>query len=107
MKDGRFENQAEIYQALLSGKKIATAALPTTYFHLEGNFFKNEQGTRCSISFKDPEDWILFAVSRTCQAFISKHGEMKYALEGSIDAGLYTQSNDYERAPGFDKKEEV
>lgn len=108
MKDNRFETKAEIYQALVDGKKITSKYKWDSggYYHLVRGELKSAEGKKVAMTFHCPGDWFLFEPSkRLAQAFVSKHGEVKYAIAESIDAGLLIRSEDYERAPGFDREE--
>lgn len=53
-----FKNQAEVYQALLDGKKISMEGLQEKqYFYLKYGFFVHEDGKRSIDGFCDPSIW--------------------------------------------------
>lgn len=60
MKNGKFETQAEIYQALLNGKKIRCSSwLPKFYIHLIDGSLRDDAGIKAVGEFYKPTEWEL------------------------------------------------
>lgn len=56
-----FETQAEIYQALLGGKKITSCLFKTIkYFHLKNGSLIDNMNRISVESFSSPEDWYVY-----------------------------------------------
>lgn len=61
MKDGKFETQAEIYQALLDGKKIRMNTWADVYYlYLEKGMQKDERGAPAAYHFDYPCNWPIY-----------------------------------------------
>ena len=61
MKDGRFETQAEIFQALLNGKKIKYARwVIGEYVFLNNKTLKHENDEDAYLSFALPTNWSIY-----------------------------------------------
>ena len=61
MKDGKFETQAEIYQALLNGSKICNIYwIQRKFCALENGNIVNDIGISFPTYFQVPSDWVVY-----------------------------------------------
>jgi len=61
MKDGKFETQAEIFQALLDGKKVKHVSWDKgEYVFLNTKTLKRENGDDALPSFSMPTNWSIY-----------------------------------------------
>jgi hypothetical protein len=83
MKNGRFETQAEIYQALLDGKKITRATFDRDqYVELVDGY---QKGTAAPWRFIDPTNWILYEEPKPKRKLYRR----KWVTHGGFDGRSY------------------
>ena len=111
MKDGRFETQAEIFQALLDGKKVKHVSWDKgEYVFLNTKTLKRENGDDASSSFSMPTNWSIYEEPkkpRKALAFVTDLGGVAWFLEGSEESNHCMATKAWERISGLDLEEKT
>ena len=104
-----FKTQAEIYQALLDGKKIKHVLWGADFVHLVGGTMLHSNGADARLYLNIPNDWLICEEPkqpRKALAFVSGAGTIERGLEGSLAVDLF-EKHGWKRAPGFDIEEKL
>ena len=114
MKDGKFETQSEIFQALLNGKKIKRETwAPESYIHLVDGKLRDEFGDNMEETelYPTPHDFLIYEEPKpkkkiTLYRYTYKYGSVIHqtnfiskkwsAFGGNEDYLLLTESKEVE-----------
>ncbi len=101
MKNGKFETQAEIYQALLDKKKIRQSAWPPHEFiHLKNGNIVFQNDGEFSPSFSSINNWELYQQPKQkvkIVAHMHEDGSIYYSEENSRVCVFRSCSNIFKR----------